>query len=537
MKLFHRTEGSITLRTKINWLVLLDILLVLTLVLAVFSYFVIKTHFNEVGQKALSVAKVVAEMPEIIDAIDGSDPSRIIQPIAEKVRIQTGAESVIVASMSLLTYSNPNPDNIGRMLLGGDYQRVLLGEYSISQTESSLGLSVRGKAPIIGSDHGQRGIVSVGFVVSNIWNETLTYLIIIAGIGALGLGIGLMGAYLLSGHIKKQIFNMEPMEIAFLTQEQAVILESIREGIIAVDIQGRVTACNHEAKRLLEIDSSDNLIGQHVTTVLPNSRLPEVLKTGTSHIDQPMIIGNTLAIVNRIPLLHGGKVIGAVSSFRDKMQLDQIDHRLADVGRYLDALRSQRHEFMNRLHTIAGLIKIKEYDLAAELIDQVNDEQQRVLEFFLARIRDSAVVGILLGKMHRAHELGIQLIIDPESRLRDICTHRDLVVTILGNAIENSFEALSSWKERTRDPLVRVYINDENEKLIINVQDSGPGIKPDIKDHIFEDGFSTKGEDRGFGLALISRRIAFIEGTLTVESSGDGTTLQAILPKEGGYIG
>jgi len=524
-------KKDITLRTKINWLVLLDVLIVLTLVIAVFSYVVIKSHFNEVAQKALSLAKVVAAMPEIIEALDEQDPAFIIQPISEKIRQESGAKYIYVASMSLVDYSSPNPEDINKVLVGDNYLSVLFGESNVSQVESSLGLTVRAQAPIIGTDHGQRGIVSVGYVITNLRNETRWYVIMVISVGIVGLGVGLIGAYLLSGHVKKQIFNMEPKEIAFLTQEQAAILESIREGVIAVDIEGKVTTCNQEAKRLLAIESTEDILGRPVSTLVANSRLPEVLVSGISHIDQPMIIGNSLVIVNRLPVILSGKVIGAVSSFRDKMQLDQIDQRLADVGRYVDALRSQRHEFMNKLHTISGLITIQEYDLARQLIDQVNDEQQQVLEFFLANIRDSAVVGILLGKMHRAKELGVQLVIDTHSRIQYQCLHRDLVLTILGNAIENSFEAFTSWNAKTRDPVITVYINDEGEQLIIKVRDSGPGINPEIKEHILENGVSTKGPDRGFGLALLAGRIAYISGTLTVGSGNEGASLEAILPK------
>lgn len=496
-----------------------------------FCYYIAKTHYNDLGQRALAVAKTVAEMPEILEALDESDPTAVIQPITEKLREQTGADYINVASMSLMNYSDPNPSYIGRRLVGDGYQRVLLGEESISQSVSSLGYMVQAKVPIIGEDSGQRGIVAVGLAVVDIWNETINYLIIIICIGVVGLGTGLIGAYLLSGHVKKQIFDMEPHEIAFLAEEQASVLESIREGIVAVDIEGKITTCNPEAKRLLEIDPAENVIGKHVSTVIHNSRLPEILESGATHLDQPMILGKSLIIANRIPLLHAGKVIGAVTSFRDKMELEKIDHRLADVSRYVEALRSQRHEFMNRLHMIAGLIRMKEYDLVAEIINEVNDEQQRVLDFFLARIKDSAVVGILLGKLHRANELGIQLVIDPQSHLQECCNQRELVVTILGNAIENSFEAVMDSPNKAIQPLVTVYINDETENLIIQVRDNGPGINPEIKEHVMEDGVSTKGLNRGFGLALVAGRINHIGGTIAIDSSSEGTILLASIPK------
>lgn len=528
-KIFSRSGKQMSLRSKVKWLISLNVSIVLLLVLTVFSYIIVKIEFEEIGERALSLAKTVAKIPEIALALEKEpNPSPIIQPLTEKIRVETGAEYIVVGGMNLISYGESGPENSSEKIL--EDHRILIGEYSVTQSVGVIGLSVRGKAPIYGEDHGQRGVVLVGFLVDDIWKRIFSYLIIIAGIGFVGLAIGNFGAHILSGHIKKQIFNMEPFEIAFLTQQLSSILESIREGVLAVDNEGKITTCNIEAKRLLKLDASDNILGEPVLNIITNSRLPEVLKSGIGNFDQPMIVGDSLVVVNRLPVILQGKVIGAVSTFRDKMQLDKIDQRLADVERYVEALRSQRHEFMNKLHTISGLLTMEEYNLARELIDEFNNEQQQVLEFFLANIRDPAVVGILLGKIHRAKELGVKLLIDTDSCLQGQCSHRDLVLTILGNAIENSFEALLDWKDKTRSPVITVYINDESEHLIIKVTDSGPGIKPEIKERIFENEVSSKGDDRGFGLYLLAGRVAYIGGTLTIESSDKGTVLESILP-------
>jgi two-component system CitB family sensor kinase len=53
------------------------------------------------------------------------------------------------------------------------------------------------------------------------------------------------------------------------------------------------------------------------------------------------------------------------------------------------------------------------------------------------------VAGLLLGKYHRAHELGLELVIDPDARLHDIPARvsGSQLVTVLGNLIDNAFEA------------------------------------------------------------------------------------------------
>jgi two-component system, CitB family, sensor kinase len=514
-----------------NALILLNLLFVLVLFIASLSIIMVYREYDEIGGNALSTAKTIAGLPQVIQAFQAPNPASIIQPIAENIRRKTGAQFVVVGNMNLIRYSHPDPTQIGKHMVGDDDEKVLHGQGSITKATGTLGLSIRGKYPIFDQNHQQIGVVSVGFLVDDIWKKLYSLIFEMIGLGVVALIFGLVGSYWLSGHIKKQIFNLEPHEIAFLTQQQGAILESIREGILAVDTNGKITTCNREAKNLLEEKSSE-LLGKNISSILPTSRLGEIIDEGTSHFDQPMIIGNTLVVTNRVPVMLNGEVIGAVASFRDKLHLDQLDQRLADIGQYVDTLRSQRHEFMNNLHLISGLIQMEEYELVRKLIEQVHSEQQSVLDFFLARIRDPAVVGVLIGKMHRAKELGIQLQITPKSHVLDLCPHRETVITILGNAIENAMEAMKDVQSEHQSPMITVHINDETKHLLLSVQDNGPGIDPKLGDRIFEDGISTKGGGRGFGLALASRLVSRVNGSIQMISSSEGATLNVCLPRK-----
>jgi two-component system CitB family sensor kinase len=528
-------QSQVKLRTKINGLILLNLVFVLLLFIICLSWIMVHREYDETGINALSTAKMVAGLPEVVNAFKEPNPSSIIQPLAENIRKKTGAQFIVVSNMNLIRYSHPDPSQIGKHMVGDDDKQVLLGKGSITQAVGTLGLSIRGKYPIFNEKHQQIGLVSVGFLMEGIWKKLTSLILEITALGFIALIVGLIGAFILSGHIKKQIFNLEPHEIAFLTQQQAAILESIREGIIAVDTNGKITTFNREAKNMLAEELGDP-IGRSITAVLPSSRLTEVIKEGSVHFDQPMIIGNSLVVVNRIPVKIDGKVIGAVASFRDKIQLDQLDRRLADIGQYVDTLRSQRHEFMNKLHLISGLIQMKEYELVKDVIEDVHNEQQNVLNFFLARVRDPAIVGVLIGKMHRAKELGIQLIITDDSKVSERCPHRDTVLTILGNAIENAMEAITTMKEVRPSPTISIQIKEERLQLTIKVNDTGPGVDPELGDQIFIDGGTTKGDGRGFGLALVSRLVSRLNGSIMMSSSPEGASLQVSLPIMEGQI-
>ncbi|TVX99411.1 ATP-binding protein [Paenibacillus cremeus] len=533
--------NQLKLRTKINLLVFLIVGVVVLLTIASIEYLTIERQFDEAGQRALMLARTTAALPETVQAFASPDSVLKLQTLVETIRQKTGAQFIVIADMDQIRIVHPSPSEIGKHMVGEDNGLVLEGQDSITMATGTLGRSIRGKTPIRDASGQQIGIVSVGFLVTAVWRQIGLNLLWIASTGFVALLCGLLGAYLLSGSIKKQLFNMEPFEIAYLAREQSAILESIREGIIAVNSHGDITTCNHEASKMIGLDARE-VIGEPIRSILPHSRLPEVLLQGTPHYDQPMIIGNTLVVVNRVPVTTEGRVIGAVASFRDKQQLDQISHRMSDIGRYVDTIRSQRHEFMNKLHLISGLIEMKDYELAKNIIEEVNHDYQSTLDFFLAHIKDPAIVGILIGKLHKAKELSIPLHIDPSSSVPNLVSHRELVITFLGNTIENAFEAINAESETAarkthpdadRQADIKVYLYEEPERLTVSVRDTGPGIDPALGRSVLQDGVSTKGEGRGTGLALVQRLAANAGGTISVRSSSEGTELKMILPKEG----
>ncbi|KRE54428.1 ATP-binding protein [Paenibacillus sp. Soil522] len=526
-------QKPLQLRTKINLLVVLNMVIVLLLLLSALSYIIIEKRFKESSDHALFIARTMAALPQVKEGLKKRQGTNI-QSLAERLSLQSGAEFIVVADTNLIRYSHPVTELIGKPLKADDLhldQLVLQGQEIQTTSTGSLGLSVRGKTPVWDGNGKLIGLVSVGFLVKDIWKETLSLLVKMFLLGVVALMFGLGGAYLLSGHIKRQIYNMEPAEIAFLTQQQAAILDSTREGIVAVNSEGTITTCNKEAKKLLGMDKKD-MTGQTIQDVLPQSRLLEVIREGTIQRDEPMIIGNHLIIMNRVPVYAKGHIIGAVATFRDKLQLDQVAQKLADIGHYIDAMRSQRHEFMNKLHLISGLIKMKEYEMVGELIEEVNEEQQNLMDFFLSKILDPAVVGVLIGKLHQAKEKGIQFVVDSDSSLPDPVPHRDIVISLIGNAIDNAIEALMTSPPETHTGVIVIQFREEPGLICITVQDNGSGVNSDIRDYIFMDGVSTKGAGRGFGLALVSRMVTSVGGQLQMDSSPSGATLRAILPKE-----
>ena len=275
---------------------------------------------------------------------------------------------------------------------------------------------------------------------------------------------------------------------------------------------------NRYALQLMQLPLSAKITGRHIEDVIPNTRLHEVVRTGEAEFDHEMLIGDHDVIVNRVPIVsrkHG--VTGAVSSFRSKSELYRLAEELSQVKRFAEALRAQTHEFSNKLYVISGLIQLESYQEAVDLISKESDVHQNWVQFIMTEIPDPMIGGLLIGKFNHAQELKLTFEIDRESSFRDIPAgiDRNLLVTIIGNLIDNAMEAVLAV-EVQQTPHVKIFLTDLGEDLIIECEDNGVGIPDELGNAVFEKGFSTKaGEHRGIGLALVQHAVHKLNGYIT----------------------
>ncbi|PSJ47286.1 histidine kinase [Zobellella endophytica] len=479
---------------------------------------------EQIGMRAMSVAQTVAQIPAIIDAFDSADPAAIIQPLAEQIRIETGARYVVVGNRFGIRYAHPLPERLGLPMVGGDNDRALLGgEAYISEAEGSLGEAIRGKAPVFDANGDIIGIVSVGFMLEKVDIDIDNSLALGWGLIGLMVVLGLAGAGWLAQHLKKVILGLEPHEIARLVMEKDAILQSIHEGIVAVNQQGQITLLNQAARRFLGLPPHSNAVGRPVQELVPNSRLREVLSSGERQFDQEMWIGEHPVVVNRVPIIHGGRVQGAVATFRSRQEIRDLSLALNAVNRDRDALRVQAHEFSNKLYTISGLLQLDKPQQALALINQETAREQARLATVLEQVEDPLVGAILLGKLADAEQKGVQLEIVEDSALHTPLgpQGQEVLISVLGNLLNNAVDA--ALLGRQTPPRVRLFFTDLGEQLLFEVEDNGPGVDPALLAHIFREGFTTKpGKHMGIGLALVRQLCLEYGGDVSLEDGDLG---------------
>lgn len=533
-RLHHQPKKSLNLRTKLILLISFLVICILITLGILTSQFLSKTIENQIGKRALGMAMAVAKTEAIIDAFELDDPSSTIQSIVDPIQEETGAEYIVVGNKKGVRYSHPKPDRIEKKMVGGDNDRALLkGESYVTKKTGSLGLSVRGKVPIENKNGDIIGVVSVGFLNKDIQAIIKDEQIYVWLMIFLALLIGVIGAIIISHYIKKLLFNMEPEEISELVLQKEAILQSTKEGIIAINNKGEPTMVNKAALTILNSkDLTDTSIQpNHIKKIM---HIFSNLKELQSKQNIEMLIGNTIVLVNCTLMKEKENIIGAVATFRSKTDIEHITKELSQIKQYANALRSQAHEFSNKMYTILGLLQLNKINQAKRFILHESDIQRNWLSFLTNNVADPLIHGLLQGKYNQANELGIRFQIDDNSSLS--CKLRgkkqEALLTSLGNVIDNALESLQ--QSTVNEKLVSIYFTDVNKDIIFEIEDSGQGISEQHINHLFEQNFSTKKTfGRGYGLAISRKQLHGVNGEITYEKSNLGGALfTIIIPKE-----
>lgn len=488
---------------------------------AVASVFVARQQLDRsYEQRSLAVADSVAVLPEVRAAVAADDPDRILQGLAEEIRAATGATFIVITDDQGVRFSHPNPGRIGEVV-STDPEPALSGQRWSGIQEGTLGVSVRGKVPIRDHDGTIIGMVSVGFLQERVGADLIAELPTLGLYLAGALLLGAVASLLLSRHLKQQTFGLEPAEIASLLEQREAVLHGVREAIVAVDTESRLTLVNDEARRLLALEPG--AVGRPVEDVIGRGRVRDVLIGRLDRPDLLVVTQGRVLVANRMPVFVRGEVTGAVVSFRDRTELAEISRELEGVRTVTDALRAQAHEFSNRLHTIVGLVELGRSSEAISLSTEEAVVHQELVEALLGRIGDPTLSALLLAKAVVAAERGIALRISDDTLvMNEIEDVRDLV-TIVGNLVDNALDAVAAGPA-TSGRWVAISVRIEDWAVVVRVEDSGPGVDPALVDRIFEEGYTTKESGahpmRGLGLALVQQVVRRHGGEIRVDNEG-----------------
>ncbi|NHA68146.1 sensor histidine kinase [Phycicoccus flavus] len=467
---------------------------------------------DESTAQVLAVARAVAAEPDVVTAVTDGDPGGVLQPLAEGVRASTGTDFVVVMSPDGIRYSHPNPAQVGRRFVG-HIDAARAGGTVVEDYTGTLGPSRRAVVPVTGAGGSVVGLVAVGIgepAVDARMAGELPPLLVAGGVAGVLAGIG---ATLIARRVRRQTRGLRAAELQAMHDHHDAVLHSVTEGLVLLDPEGRVRLANDEARRLLGL--ADDPAGRPVADLGLGPALVRAMSDPDVREDDLHVTGSRVLVLNKARARRDGEDLGAVVTIRDRTDLEELTGELGAARSLADALRSQAHEAGNRLHTIVSLIELGDTSRALSFATDELSRAQHLTDRVVAGVEDPVVSALLLGKAAEAHERGIDLVLDAGLRWpAGVASPRDLV-TVVGNLVDNAFDAVTGQPGERR---VELTAHDRGDRVELVVADTGPGIPPALRERVLERGFSTKPASgdagRGVGLALVHGTVGRLGGTL-----------------------
>ena len=388
--------------------------------------------------------------------------------------------------------------------------------YYATNDNGPSGTQRRAYAAIYDEDGNYIGFVMAIMLMQNIHKETWQTAFVFMLITIAAILMELLISTELSSTIKKSLMGYEPDVFSAMYRIRDNILESLDEGIIAIDNEGNVQFVNGAAEGMLnQIESglATRIVGENINNLQ---------------------LGSETLLIDRMPIKEKEICVGEIAILHDRAEYTKLMEDLTGTRYLVDSMRANNHDFTNKLHVILGLIQMEMYDKAVSYIENITIVQRSTISKIMHVIQEPAVAALLIGKTARASELNVKFV------LREGCFYSnadmqlpsELLVTIIGNLIENAFEAMNDNMDYNVQKELMFGIYSRPGAVLITTDDTGVGISEENLQRIFDNGFSMKGEGRGTGLYQVKEMVERYGGVISVETQeGVGSSFSVSFTK------
>lgn len=480
--------------------------LVLVISLALFlgiAGTLINIHFERQkrDQNLQNVAEAIAQSPILMER---QSDTMILSEYLDSLRDTLDNIDVIsIVDSNLVRLYHSNHELINTSYDGTipEFDDESDGYYATNDKGPS-GTQRRAYAAIYDEEGNYIGFVMAIMLMQNIHKETWQTAFVFMLITIAAILMELLISTELSSTIKKSLMGYEPDVFSAMYRIRDNILESLDEGIIAIDNGGNVQFVNSAAENMLnQIESglATRIVGENINNLQ---------------------LGSETLLIDRMPIKEKEICVGEIAILHDRAEYTKLMEDLTGTRYLVDSMRANNHDFTNKLHVILGLIQMGMYDKAVSYIENITIVQRATISKIMNSIQEPAVAALLIGKTARASELNVKFV------LREGCFYSnadmqlpsELLVTVIGNLIENAFEAMNDTIEYDNQKELTFGIYSRPGAVLITTDDTGVGISEENLQKIFDNGFSTKGEGRGTGLYQVKEMVERYGGMISVES-------------------
>ncbi|MBP1301184.1 ATP-binding protein [Curtobacterium sp. 1310] len=500
----------------------------------------------DAAEKSTAVAVSIARNPFVVQQATTADPSERLEPYALDLMRRTHTDFITIMAPDRTRWTHPDRSELGRPFRG-TVQPALDGRTFTETSTGTLGPSVRAVTPITDDDGRIVGLVAAGVTVANISSALVPRLTSVVLLGLAVVAVSALFSWLLSRYLGRVTAGRGPEELARVFASYEGVLHSVHEGLVVVDRSGAVVLHNDRAAELLHLPAPAE---RQDPVPLAALDVPDALRTllasGDRAVDETYATSDRVLVVNQEMAFPRGatRPVGTVATIRDQTDLLHLSGELAATRTLTDALRSQTHEFANRLHTVVALLELgrvgEAIRFAAHEIDRHSEverhgETDRRSETDASSESDlcadpahtepEVLDALLAAKRAQAGERGVDLVADTSGLLDPVPAAPADVVTVLGNLVDNAVDAVAGSPQGPDRGRVEVVVAAAGGTVRLVVRDDGPGIA-DV-DAVYERGWSTKQsgpEGRGIGLDLVRATLARIGGDVAVTTGPDGST-------------
>ena len=526
-------DSQMTLKSYLALITVSTITIIIVAVALVFGYSLQNAYLEGISKRGLELARVIAHDEKVINAVNVSNSGRYssLEEHIETLRRQTDASYIVVVNQHAIRLSHPNADLVGKTFIGDDiYPSLTKGVDFTSVASGSLGEAIRNFTPIKDNNI-VIGAISVGYL-----SQTTSELIYqhLQEAGLLMVFVYLLGviiAVILIAKLKRTFLSFEPEEIVQRFKEHELILDSIRDGIVAIDHEQNITAINSMALEWLTM----NVVSPSQVIKKPLSEQSQslshfVLEAKGQITQNRFHLGKLEFMATLYPIKSTKGDVGYVIVFFPDHGEKSLEQELTATKNYADLLRAKTHEYSNRLNVLSGMLQAERYSDAIEFLQQESDGDQAALRRIIRTIENSAVAGLIFAKHSKARDLQVEMLLESDCQLGQYpASTNDALVTLVGNLIDNAL--LAAWSHRQQvPPFVKLYISDRNAHIMIQIEDSGAGVDEKLESRILDFGVSSKHntEQHGIGLYLVKKIVDQYHGSLDWERSETDTTVFSI---------
>lgn len=226
------------------------------------------------------------------------------------------------------------------------------------------------------------------------------------------------------------------------------------------------------------------------------------------------VFNSSLSALGYYFLMYKKEKYGALETIKDLEHLNST-------------LREQRHDYLNHIQVIYGLMELEEYEEAKKYMEPVYKDILKVSKAL--RTAQPAVNALLQAKMQMAQREQIDMYLEVKSDLKDIPMEGWELCKVLSNLIDNGITALKEIEEMRN---LYIDIAEDAQQYYFYIYNNGPVIAKEQLTHLFKEGYSTKKEDgHGMGLYIVRRILEEVKGSIAVESRVNKTCFAIVLPK------